>query len=40
VTRTDLKTFEWDEANQKIKINPLAEWSLDNPKLFCQLHSG
>jgi phosphoadenosine phosphosulfate reductase len=29
VTRTTLETFEWDEANQKIKINPLADWSLD-----------
>jgi len=27
VTRTELKTFEWDEANQIIKINPLANWT-------------
>jgi phosphoadenosine phosphosulfate reductase len=27
VTRTELKTFEWDEANQIIKINPLAKWT-------------
>ncbi len=30
VTRTELKTFEWDEGNQKIKINPLADWSLED----------
>jgi len=29
VTRTQLKTFEWDEANQKIKVSPLADWNLD-----------
>ena len=28
VTRTNLEIFEWDEANGKIKINPLADWSL------------
>ena len=28
VTRAGMKTFEWDEANQKVKINPLADWSL------------
>ncbi len=27
VTRTDLKTVEWDAANGLIKINPLLEWS-------------
>lgn len=39
VTRTDLKTFEWDEANQKIKINPLAEWSLDQLKDYIKKHN-
>lgn len=29
VTRKDVETFEWDEANQKIKINPLAFWTLE-----------
>jgi len=29
ITRSDLKVFEWDEANQKIKISPLANWNLD-----------
>ena len=30
VTRTGLEIFEWDEANQKIKINPLADWTLED----------
>src|SRR3989338_1636344 len=30
ITRTDIKTFEWDEGNKKIKINPLIDWSLDD----------
>jgi len=29
ITRKDLKVFELDEANQKIKISPLANWNLD-----------
>lgn len=28
VTRSDIETFEWDGENQKIKINPLAYWTL------------
>lgn len=30
VTRSTLEIFEWDEANAKIKISPLANWSLDD----------
>ena len=30
VTRTNLEIFEWDEANEKIKISPLAEWPLED----------
>lgn len=29
VTRSELEPVEWDEANQKIKFNPLYNWSLD-----------
>jgi len=29
VTRASLQPVEWDEANQKIKFNPLYNWSLD-----------
>jgi len=30
VTRTNIEIFEWDEENKKIKINPLADWSLED----------
>jgi phosphoadenosine phosphosulfate reductase len=29
VTRSELEPVEWDETNQKIKINPLYNWSLE-----------
>lgn len=29
VTRATLEPVEWDEANKKIKFNPLYNWSLD-----------
>jgi phosphoadenosine phosphosulfate reductase len=29
VTRTDVHKVEWDEANQIVKVNPLADWTLD-----------
>lgn len=28
VTRSDIQYFEWDAANGKIKVNPLADWTL------------
>jgi len=34
ITRSDLKVFEWDEANQKIKISPLANWNLDQVREY------
>jgi len=30
VTRSTLKSFEWDEGNGIVKINPLADWTLDD----------
>ncbi len=30
VTRADMQPIEWDAANNKIKINPLIDWSLDD----------
>ena len=27
VTRNEIQTIEWDEANQIVKINPLADWT-------------
>lgn len=29
VTRSDLKKVEWDEGNQKIKFNPLIDWTYE-----------
>ena len=29
LTRASLEPVEWDEANQKVKFNPLYNWSLD-----------
>jgi len=29
VTRSDVKVFEWDAANEKVKIQPLIDWTLD-----------
>lgn len=34
LTRSQVETFEWDEANQKIKINPLAHWSLEDVRKY------
>ncbi|OGX06864.1 MAG: phosphoadenosine phosphosulfate reductase [Omnitrophica WOR_2 bacterium GWA2_47_8] len=34
VTRTNLEIFEWDEVNQKIKINPLINWTLDQVRQY------
>ncbi|MCB9771737.1 MAG: phosphoadenylyl-sulfate reductase [Candidatus Omnitrophica bacterium] len=28
ITRSDVKIFEWDATNKKVKINPLADWTL------------
>ena len=36
VTRTDLQTFEWDSANQKVKINPLLNWTLADVHKYIQ----
>lgn len=34
VTRGDVETFEWDESNQKIKINPLAHWTIKDVRRY------
>ena len=34
VTRSDLEIFEWDELNQKIKISPLIDWTLDQVRAY------
>ena len=38
VTRSTLETFEWDEQNQKIKISPLAHWSLEEVHDYIKKH--
>ena len=38
VTRTTAETFEWDEANQKIKVNPLVYWSLEQVHEYIKKH--
>jgi len=39
VTRSQVQTIEWDEANQKIKVNPLAAWSYDDVKNYIKEHN-
>ncbi len=34
LTRTDAQVFEWDAANNKIKVNPLINWSLDQVRAY------
>ncbi len=34
VTRAQIDTFEWDAANQKIKINPLVHWTLKDVRRY------
>jgi len=38
VTRSDAKAFEWDEANKKIKINPLIDWSREQVRDYIKQH--
>ena len=34
VTRTSLEIFSWDEFNQKVKVAPLAKWSLEDVRNY------
>ena len=36
VTRSDLGVFEWDEQNQKIKVSPLIDWTLEDVRKYIQ----
>lgn len=38
VTRGDIGIFEWDAANHKIKINPLADWTLEEVRQYIKEH--
>ncbi|MDE2223512.1 MAG: phosphoadenylyl-sulfate reductase [Candidatus Omnitrophica bacterium] len=39
VTRTSLEPVEWDEANKKIKFNPLYNWSLEQVRSYIKEHN-
>lgn len=39
LTRTDAKVFEWDAANNKIKVNPLIDWSLEQVHDYIKANS-
>lgn len=34
ITRADMRAIEWDEGNQKIKINPLIDWTLADVRKY------
>jgi phosphoadenosine phosphosulfate reductase len=38
VTRGTAETFEWDEFNQKVKINPLACWTIPEVRAYISRH--
>ena len=37
-TRSGLEIFAWDEANEKIKISPLANWELKDVRRYIRQH--
>ena len=39
VTRNLLDIIEWDDANQKIKFNPLADWDSDAVWAYIKQHN-
>jgi phosphoadenosine phosphosulfate reductase len=39
VTRTDARSFEWDESNELIKVNPLVDWSLLQVRKYIKEHN-
>lgn len=38
VTRGGIQIFEWDNANQRIKVNPLADWTLEQVHQYIKEH--
>jgi phosphoadenosine phosphosulfate reductase len=38
VTRSDVRTVEWDQANNLIKVNPLVHWSEEDVKNYIKVH--
>jgi phosphoadenosine phosphosulfate reductase len=39
VTRTAVHKIEWDESNQLVKINPLADWTSDDVWKYIREHN-
>ncbi len=39
ITRSDTPIVEWDAANNKIKINPLIDWSLDQVREYIKKYN-
>lgn len=39
VTRTVVEKLEWDESQQLIKVNPLADWSWDDVWKYIRTHN-
>ena len=39
VTRTAVHKIEWDESNQLIKVNPLADWTQDDVWTYIREHN-
>ncbi|MBI3602103.1 MAG: phosphoadenylyl-sulfate reductase [Candidatus Omnitrophica bacterium] len=39
VTRSHVEIFEWDEANGKVKVNPLVDWSLKDVHRYIKEHN-
>jgi phosphoadenosine phosphosulfate reductase len=39
LTRNDSHVFEWDSANDKIKINPLIDWSLEQVSEYIKINN-
>ncbi len=39
VTRANMQPIEWDEANGKVKINPLIDWTLDQVRDYISRNS-
>ncbi len=39
LTRTNAEVFEWDQANNKIKVNPLIHWSLGQVREYIRTHN-
>lgn len=39
ITRQNSKLVEWDHTHQKIKVNPLIDWSLDDVQNYIREHN-